>query len=361
MNGACDGPRAAGAGACGSARTNRSFRPRASPRRRNCSSSAAPVKAGSVPGTPAPWLGGSAVQRVQRPPRVRARTCAWSVRRAAQRRPTRSKRRGAAITLRRAPAGAGRARGGSSRASSKRSGPEVCASAGEGSRSAPSATTPRPRTWRRVTSIRGLQHSMVRDRSGRPACTRSCGETEPKMGMSFSKLDGRCAALPLLLAAAAGRLRRRARRRRRPARGRDDDPARRHGAQRGAVGAGHDAAEGQHRPARVRGAPARREGAGEGRRRAALGRRDRRVARRRAGQRGRRRRRGGRRRARPPGLEGDDPHWWQDPRRAERAATAIGRAIPGADAAPYVRAAARARRARSSAASTRCRARSGGS
>jgi len=36
------------------------------------------------------------------------------------------------------------------------------------------------------------------------------------------------------------------------------------------------------------------------------------------------------------GLEGDDPHWWQDPRRAERAATAIGRAIGGADPGPYV-------------------------
>src|SRR3954469_9342057 len=36
------------------------------------------------------------------------------------------------------------------------------------------------------------------------------------------------------------------------------------------------------------------------------------------------------------GLEGDDPHWWQDPRRAARVATAVGRAIRGADAAPYV-------------------------
>src|ERR1700754_4439209 len=25
------------------------------------------------------------------------------------------------------------------------------------------------------------------------------------------------------------------------------------------------------------------------------------------------------------GLEGDDPHWWQDPQRAEKAATAIGK------------------------------------
>ena len=36
------------------------------------------------------------------------------------------------------------------------------------------------------------------------------------------------------------------------------------------------------------------------------------------------------------GIEGDDPHWWQDPRRAERAVESIGRAIPGADAAPYL-------------------------
>ena len=37
------------------------------------------------------------------------------------------------------------------------------------------------------------------------------------------------------------------------------------------------------------------------------------------------------------GIVGEDPHWWQDPRRAERAVNAIGRAIPGADAAPYAR------------------------
>ena len=36
------------------------------------------------------------------------------------------------------------------------------------------------------------------------------------------------------------------------------------------------------------------------------------------------------------GIVGDDPHWWQDPRRAERAVDSIGRAIPGADAAPYL-------------------------
>src|SRR4051794_32251466 len=41
------------------------------------------------------------------------------------------------------------------------------------------------------------------------------------------------------------------------------------------------------------------------------------------------------------GLEGDDPHWWQDPVRAEKAATAIGRAFAAAglqdEAAAYVR------------------------
>jgi zinc/manganese transport system substrate-binding protein len=36
------------------------------------------------------------------------------------------------------------------------------------------------------------------------------------------------------------------------------------------------------------------------------------------------------------GLQGGDPHWWQDPRRAARVAGAVGRAIPGADAGPYV-------------------------
>ncbi len=36
------------------------------------------------------------------------------------------------------------------------------------------------------------------------------------------------------------------------------------------------------------------------------------------------------------GFEGDDPHWWQDPRRVELAAAAIARAIPGANAGPYI-------------------------
>src|SRR6478609_6119808 len=36
------------------------------------------------------------------------------------------------------------------------------------------------------------------------------------------------------------------------------------------------------------------------------------------------------------GREGDDPHWWQDPLRAMRAATAIGRAIPRSNPGPYV-------------------------
>jgi len=35
------------------------------------------------------------------------------------------------------------------------------------------------------------------------------------------------------------------------------------------------------------------------------------------------------------GLEGDDPHWWQDPVRAVRAAAVIGRAIPGSMPGPY--------------------------
>ena len=41
------------------------------------------------------------------------------------------------------------------------------------------------------------------------------------------------------------------------------------------------------------------------------------------------------------GLEGDDPHWWQDPQRAEKAAVAIGTALARAgvpeDAAAYVK------------------------
>ncbi len=35
------------------------------------------------------------------------------------------------------------------------------------------------------------------------------------------------------------------------------------------------------------------------------------------------------------GLEGEDPHWWQDPSKAERAAVAIGDGL-GVDPAPYV-------------------------
>ena len=50
------------------------------------------------------------------------------------------------------------------------------------------------------------------------------------------------------------------------------------------------------------------------------------------------------------GLEGDDPHWWQDPRRAEKAAVAIGAALRRAgvpeDAARLREAAAGARRRR---------------
>ena len=47
------------------------------------------------------------------------------------------------------------------------------------------------------------------------------------------------------------------------------------------------------------------------------------------------------------GAEGDDPHWWQDPRRAERAVTAIGAALAKADpagAAAYRRRASAYRR-----------------
>jgi ABC-type Zn uptake system ZnuABC Zn-binding protein ZnuA len=36
------------------------------------------------------------------------------------------------------------------------------------------------------------------------------------------------------------------------------------------------------------------------------------------------------------GLVGHDPHWWQDPRRAELVAAAVARSIPGANAGPYV-------------------------
>src|SRR4051812_36336523 len=39
---------------------------------------------------------------------------------------------------------------------------------------------------------------------------------------------------------------------------------------------------------------------------------------------------------RAAGMTPNDPHWWLDPRRAARAATVIGRAIPGADPGPYV-------------------------
>src|SRR6188472_555640 len=45
------------------------------------------------------------------------------------------------------------------------------------------------------------------------------------------------------------------------------------------------------------------------------------------------------------GAEGDDPHWWQDPRRAETAVTAIGAALAKADPAGASTYRANARRA----------------
>ena len=167
------------------------------PLSRNCSSSAAPVKAGSVPLTFGPCGCGSAVQRVQRPPWVRARTCACAWPRA-QRRPTRSKRAGASktgVTRHAVEAGTW------GRGSSNSAGPWLEACAVEGSRSAPSATTPSPRTWRRVTSISESNTAWPRSERVGPmnAILRAPKRAVlfrwgGKMGMSLDMLPRRCAA-----------------------------------------------------------------------------------------------------------------------------------------------------------------------
>src|SRR5829696_5701926 len=144
--------------AVGRARTKRARRARGFPRRRSWSSSAAPTNAGSVPAgarsSSGPWspAGCSAAHAVQRPPRRRARTCASARLPRAQRRPTRSKRRGAFRTrVVRQPAPAADAASGSASSSiSKSAGRPASAAAGERSEAAA-----RPRAWRRVVRRSG--------------------------------------------------------------------------------------------------------------------------------------------------------------------------------------------------------------
>src|SRR5215218_4541723 len=147
--------------AVGSARTKRARSARGLPRRRSWNSSAAPTNAGSVPATErapsGPWspMTCSAAHAVQRPPRRRARTCASARLPRAQRRPIRSKRRGARSTrVVRHPAPAADAASGSrARSISKTPSPPTraaSAEAGERSDAAANAAAPSPRTWRRV-------------------------------------------------------------------------------------------------------------------------------------------------------------------------------------------------------------------
>src|SRR5829696_1813136 len=149
--------------AVGRALTKRARRARGLPRRRSWSSSAAPTNAGSVPAgarpSSGPWspVGCSAAHSVQRPPRRRARTCASARLPRAQRRPTRSKRRGAFRTrvVRQPAPAADAASGSASRSSWKSAGRPASAAAGERSEAAAKAAAPRPRAWRRVVRRSG--------------------------------------------------------------------------------------------------------------------------------------------------------------------------------------------------------------
>ena len=144
--------------AVGRARTKRARSARGLPRRRSWNSSAAPTNAGSVPATgrapSGPWspMTCSAAHAVQRPPRRRARTCASARLPRAQRRPIRSKRRGARSTRvvrQRAPA-IEAVRSSPARSSSNSARRPARAEAGGFRETAAKAAAPSPRTWRRV-------------------------------------------------------------------------------------------------------------------------------------------------------------------------------------------------------------------
>src|SRR5215213_6091871 len=167
----------------GRARTKRARRPRGRPRRRSWNSSAAPVHAGSVPAgaraVSGPWspAGWSSTQRVQSPPRRRARTCAWAWLPRVQRRPMRSKRRGAASApVVRQPPPDGVAMGSPSASSNMEGAPRASAGAG---RRMPTAVVAAPSSsaWRRVSRGRatrvgtrvGAERTAVGSRSGAPA------------------------------------------------------------------------------------------------------------------------------------------------------------------------------------------------
>src|SRR5829696_7351049 len=149
--------------AVGSARTKRARRARGFPRRRSCSSSAAPTNAGSVPPRARPPSGPwspstcSAAQPVHSPPRRRVRTCASARLPRAQRRPTRSKRRGARSTrVVRQPAPAAEAASGTAPRSSSKTAGLARAEAGERrALAAVKAAAPSPRAWRRVVRRSG--------------------------------------------------------------------------------------------------------------------------------------------------------------------------------------------------------------
>ena len=161
-----------GRGPCARARgreraTSRALSCRAWPRRRSWSSSAAPVKAGSVPLRRRVRVGrGSSASSGRRCRRARAA-------RARERRRPSAGRRGRSGAAPGAPAWLPRVCS-AGRAGARKVGPgRGAATAVAGKRSAPSAAAPRPRAWRRVMSIAASNTAWPRSERPGP-CTRSC-------------------------------------------------------------------------------------------------------------------------------------------------------------------------------------------
>src|SRR4051794_9062865 len=267
---------------------------------------------------------GRGVQRVQRPLVVRARTCPWTRSPARHLRPTRSKRlpgRSTSVTCHvvafRRPIG-----------SSKRSGP-LEARAVAGKRSAPSAAAPRPSAWRRVRSIGALQHRLAA--IGATAPPASVLATKMRMSVSNVRAVRRAVLLLALALAGCGATEHTSGPRVVATTTQLADIARNVAPEADVTSIlepNTDPHEYEVRPRDVKAlakADVILRSGGEadawlGQALDAAGVDPDKVVD--AG--------------RVAGLEGDDPHWWQDPRRAERVAAAVGRAIPGADADPYV-------------------------
>ena len=111
-----------------------------------------------------PWspAAGSAVQRVQAPPRLRARTCACARLPRAQPRPIRSKRRGAANTrVVRQPAPAAAAPVGEGRSSEKEAAPRAAAARPGRNPASAAAAAPSSIAWRRVTRATVIDNTTL--------------------------------------------------------------------------------------------------------------------------------------------------------------------------------------------------------